>query len=62
MAAIEPYYQIYQDGSHFWRWRFRAANHEIVASGEAYVNKQDCLHAISLIATSGSCKVYPSNT
>ena len=27
----------------------RAGNHETIASGEAYVNKADCAHAISLI-------------
>ena len=32
-----------------WRWRLRAGNNETIASGEAYVNKADCVHAISLI-------------
>jgi uncharacterized protein YegP (UPF0339 family) len=27
----------------------RAGNHEIIASGESYVNKVDCLHVIQLI-------------
>jgi uncharacterized protein len=32
-----------------WRWRLKSANHEIIASGESYHNKADCLHAIGLI-------------
>jgi uncharacterized protein YegP (UPF0339 family) len=32
-----------------WRWRLRAANHEIVASGEGYVNRAGAEHAISLL-------------
>lgn len=32
-----------------WRWRLRAANNEIIASGESYRNKQDCLAAIALV-------------
>lgn len=40
-----------------WRWRLRAGNNEIIASGEAYKNKVDCLHAISLIKMSKEAKV-----
>lgn len=32
-----------------WRWRLRAKNGEIVASGEGYHNRADCLHAIGLV-------------
>jgi uncharacterized protein YegP (UPF0339 family) len=53
-----PYYELYLDGLGFWRWRFRGANHEIIASGEGYYNKSDCRNAIALISTSGTCKVH----
>ncbi|MCX7184975.1 MAG: DUF1508 domain-containing protein [Nitrosospira sp.] len=47
------YFQIYQEGQGLisiqWRWRLRAANHEIIASGEGYNNKQDCIHAVNLL-------------
>lgn len=50
------YFEIYrqthgteQTGKGQWRWRLRAGNHETIASGESYVNKADCVHAISLI-------------
>lgn len=50
------YFEIYrqtrgipQTGRGQWRWRLRAANHETIASGESYVNKADCVHAIKLI-------------
>lgn len=32
-----------------WRWRLRAENGEIIASGEAYKNKSDCTKAIDLV-------------
>lgn len=52
------YFEIYQEKAGLlalsgtggqWRWRLRAANHEPIASGESYHNKQDCLKAIALI-------------
>ncbi len=44
-----------------WRWRLRAANHEIIASGEAYVNKADCLRAIDLVrGTDKSTPIRPA--
>jgi uncharacterized protein YegP (UPF0339 family) len=50
------YFEIYrqtrgtsQTGKGQWRWRLRAGNNETIASGESYVNKADCVHAISLI-------------
>lgn len=49
------YFEIYrqtrgtsQTGKGQWRWRLRAGNNETIASGESYVNKADCVHAISL--------------
>jgi len=49
-----PYFQLYR--SRFkreWRWRFKAANHRIVAtSGEGYKNRQDCLDAIEIVRKS----------
>jgi uncharacterized protein YegP (UPF0339 family) len=32
-----------------WRWRLRAGNHEILASGESYVNRADCEHVVALL-------------
>ncbi len=37
-----------------WRWRLRAANNEIIASGESYRNKQDCLAAIALVKSANT--------
>jgi uncharacterized protein YegP (UPF0339 family) len=54
------YFEIYrqtrgtvQHGKGQWRWRLRARNHETIASGEAYVNRSACVHAISLIRGTG---------
>jgi uncharacterized protein len=32
-----------------WRWRLRSESYELIATGESYKNKQDCLHAINLL-------------
>lgn len=32
-----------------WRWRLRGTNGEPIASGESYVNKEDCIHAVNLV-------------
>lgn len=53
------HYVMYRDKQGYWRWRFMADNNRILAdSGEGYVNKADCKHAIALIATSGETKVH----
>lgn len=52
------HYRIYQDQDGYWRWRLRAANNEIIASGEAYVQKANCLHAIALVKASSNAPVY----
>ena len=54
------YFEIYQAGGILnalrgaagdgdWRWRLRAANHEIIAQGEGYQNRANCEHAIGLL-------------
>ncbi len=51
-------YWIYQDASGEWRWQLRAANNRIIAdSGEGYNDKQDCLHAITLVKDSKDAPV-----
>ncbi len=51
------YYEVYQSNG-FWRWRYKSNNHEIIASGESYYNKQDCLHAVALMKGSYNDPVY----
>ena len=41
-------FELYRESGE-WRWRLRAGNHEIIASGESYKNKADCLHCIALL-------------
>lgn len=42
------YYEMYQQAGQ-WRWRLKAGNHEILASGESYVVKADCKKVIDLL-------------
>jgi uncharacterized protein YegP (UPF0339 family) len=51
------YFTIYQDAGGQWRWRLKAANHEIVAAGEGYTSKDGCLHAITLVQGSASAPI-----
>jgi uncharacterized protein YegP (UPF0339 family) len=51
------YFTIRKSGGQ-WRWRLKAANHEIIATGESYHNKADCLHVISLIKGTSNVPVY----
>jgi uncharacterized protein len=54
------YFEVYLDATLIrWRWRLKAANHLIIAdSGQGYVNKQDCLHGISLVKQSSVALIY----
>jgi uncharacterized protein YegP (UPF0339 family) len=42
-------FEIYRDEEGEYRWRFRADNNEVVASGEGYGSRDDCEHAVQLI-------------
>lgn len=44
-------FHVYQEAaSKQWRWRLWSSNNKILAdSGESYVNKADCEHAVGLI-------------
>jgi uncharacterized protein YegP (UPF0339 family) len=60
------YFEIYRQGSARgsdtqseatggeWRWRLKAANHEIIASGESYADHADCLRAVYLVRSTSS--------
>lgn len=52
------YYIYYRDVAGLWRWHLKAANHEIIASGESYYSEQNCLHAISLVKGSSVSPTY----
>jgi uncharacterized protein YegP (UPF0339 family) len=42
-------FEIYRDADDEYRWRFRADNNEVVASGEGYLSRDDCEHAVQMI-------------
>ena len=54
------YFYLFQDVNKQWRWNYRAANHKVIAdSAEAYINKSDALHGISLVtANAASSRTY----
>ncbi|MDP3660789.1 DUF1508 domain-containing protein [Phenylobacterium sp.] len=48
------YFYVYLDVNRQHRWTLYAANNrKIASSGEGYHNKQDCIAAINLVASTG---------
>ena len=47
-------YEAYKTMFGNWRWRLKARNGEIVASGERYSRRIDCLRAIALLKATNS--------
>ena len=53
------YFTIRQNQTNkWWYWRLQTGNHEIIANGEGYVNKSDCLHAIRLVDGGRNLPIY----
>lgn len=48
------YFEVYKDVKGEYRWRLKAANHEIIAQSEGYTTKQNCLHAVDLVKSTDS--------
>lgn len=46
-------FELYQSDSQ-WRWRLKANNGEIIAQGESYVNRSDCIAAINLVKSTNA--------
>ncbi len=42
------YFEIYKDAKGEYRWRLKAANHEIIAQGEGYTSIANRQHAVDL--------------
>ena len=42
-----PQYQVYRAKGGDWRWRLRAANSEIVASGEGYKRRSGAINGVA---------------
>ncbi len=56
--AARRVFRVYEDAAGEWRWRLVAGNERVIAdSGEGYRDKQDCLHAISLVKDSKGAPV-----
>ncbi len=61
-TPVRSKFEKYLDASRQWRWRFRAENGEIVASGEAYVYEWDCDRAIAIMQSSAGATVVDLTT
>lgn len=50
-------YEVYQDEKGEFRFRLVSGNNEVIATGEGYKNKADCLNAIDRIKESSAAPV-----
>lgn len=46
---MTPYFEWYRDAEKLYRWRLRATNRLIIASGEGYHLRADCMRAINIL-------------
>lgn len=52
------YFELYQDAKGEWRWRLKAANHQIVATGgEGYSTKQSAMKGINVVKAAADAEV-----
>jgi uncharacterized protein YegP (UPF0339 family) len=49
--SAAPKFEIYKDAVDKFRFRLKAANGEIIASGEAYESKEGCMNGIESVRT-----------
>ena len=42
-------FEVYQGQDDAWRWRLRAPNGEIIASGQGFRQKRDCDRSVQLV-------------
>lgn len=47
-ALRELHFEIYRSSTE-WAWRLRTGNGELIASGDSYVTREDCLYAIDVV-------------
>jgi len=46
---MDYHFEVYKDAKEEWRFRLVAPNGQIIAVGESYKNKEDCLSTIESI-------------
>jgi uncharacterized protein YegP (UPF0339 family) len=61
IGVLTMYFSIYNQGLQF-RWNAKAANHEIICSGESYHNKADCEWAVQLVNGKNNYPVHDHTT
>jgi len=56
-AMINSKFEVYRTRTGQFRWRLRAGNGEIIAHGESYKRRIDCMAAIKLVKQSDLASV-----
>ena len=44
-----PKYEVYRDAAGEWRWRLKASNGQIIASGQGYATERSCRDGIESV-------------
>lgn len=50
-------YEVWKMKNGDWGWRLIAVNGEIIASGEGFKNKKDCIASIKLVQSSSDAPI-----
>lgn len=58
----EPKFEIYRDAAGKYRFRLKAANGEIIATGEAYESKSGCENGIESVKRNATAKIVDLTT
>ena len=62
MAAQHCQFEIYTHAAGKYRWRLRAKNGEIIASGESYISKAGCESGIEAVRTCAKDAIIEDKT
>ena len=49
VLSAMPKYEIYKDAAQKFRWRLKATNGEVIATGEAYESRDGCQKGIESV-------------
>lgn len=59
---MKSVFEIYQDRSGEWRFRLKAKNGEIIATGEGYKTKQGCIRGVESVKRNAAKAIVMTET
>src|SRR4051812_13952620 len=49
LAEDRVRFEMWQAADRLWYWHLRAASGDVIARGEGYQNRSDCVHVVNLV-------------